>query len=100
MKIELKQKEKKFIQISQVGKSSTFPPSRKAIYTLLYLTNLQKFTELHGDRQIKDDKAIVGGIGQIDQQTFVIIGHQKVQPQNSEATAILGWQIQKVIVKL
>ncbi len=47
-------------------------------YTLYYISQIcKKFTELHGDRQIKDDKAIVGGIGQIDQQTFVIIGHQK-----------------------
>jgi acetyl-CoA carboxylase carboxyl transferase subunit alpha len=47
-------------------------------YTQYYISQIcKKFTELHGDRQIKDDKAIIGGIGQIDQQTFVIIGHQK-----------------------
>ncbi|MBK9272715.1 MAG: acetyl-CoA carboxylase carboxyltransferase subunit alpha [Saprospiraceae bacterium] len=47
-------------------------------YTLYYISQIcKKFTELHGDRQIKDDKAIVGGIGQIENQSFVIIGHQK-----------------------
>jgi acetyl-CoA carboxylase carboxyl transferase subunit alpha len=33
--------------------------------------------ELHGDRYFGDDKAIVGGIGNMDGQTIVIIGHQK-----------------------
>ena len=47
-------------------------------YTLYYISQIcKKFVELHGDRNIKDDKAIVGGLGQIDNQTFVIIGHQK-----------------------
>lgn len=36
-----------------------------------------KFIELHGDRTVKDDKAIVGGLGKIDGQTVMIIGHQK-----------------------
>ncbi|MFM7765001.1 MAG: acetyl-CoA carboxylase carboxyltransferase subunit alpha, partial [Sphingomonadales bacterium] len=35
------------------------------------------FIELHGDRQVKDDKAIVGGFGQIDGETYMIIGQQK-----------------------
>jgi len=47
-------------------------------YTLYYISQIcKKFIELHGDRQIKDDKAIVGGLGIIDNQTYVIIGHQK-----------------------
>jgi len=37
----------------------------------------RKFVELHGDRNFGDDKAIVGGIGNMDGQTVVIIGHQK-----------------------
>lgn len=36
-----------------------------------------KFIELHGDRNVKDDKAIVGGIAKIDEQSVMIIGHQK-----------------------
>ncbi len=47
-------------------------------YSLFYIQNIcKKFVELHGDRHFKDDKAIVGGIGQIDAQSVVIIGHQK-----------------------
>ncbi len=36
-----------------------------------------KFQELHGDRNVKDDKAIVGGFAQIEDQTYMVIGHQK-----------------------
>lgn len=51
-------------------------PSRP--YTLDYIKNMcSKFVELHGDRTVKDDKAIVGGLGKIDGQTVMIIGHQK-----------------------
>ncbi len=47
-------------------------------YTLFYIHNMcRKFIELHGDRCYGDDKAIVGGIGQLGDQTVVIIGHQK-----------------------
>jgi acetyl-CoA carboxylase carboxyl transferase subunit alpha len=37
----------------------------------------EKFTELHGDRNVKDDKAIIGGFGDIEGQTIMMIGHQK-----------------------
>ena len=47
-------------------------------YTLFYIEQICKnFIELHGDRNIGDDKAMVGGIGMIDNQSVVIIGHQK-----------------------
>jgi acetyl-CoA carboxylase carboxyl transferase subunit alpha len=47
-------------------------------YTLYYIQQMcRKFIELHGDRNIGDDKAIVGGIGNLDGQTVVILGHQK-----------------------
>jgi len=47
-------------------------------YTLYYIEQIcKKFTELHGDRKFGDDKAIVGGLGSIDGQTVMIIGHQK-----------------------
>ena len=36
-----------------------------------------EFIELHGDRNYHDDKAIVGGLAKIDNQSVVIIGHQK-----------------------
>lgn len=47
-------------------------------YTLYYIDQMcKRFTELHGDRYCKDDKAIVGGLARMDQQTVMIIGHQK-----------------------
>ncbi len=35
------------------------------------------FIELHGDRNVKDDKAMVGGLGTVDGQSFMFIGQQK-----------------------
>lgn len=47
-------------------------------YTMQYIENIcQEFIELHGDRTVKDDKAIVGGFASIDGQTVMVIGHQK-----------------------
>ena len=52
-------------------------PSRP--YTLDYIKALTNdtFLELHGDRNIKDDKAMIGGLGKIGDQTFMFIGQQK-----------------------
>ena len=42
-------------------------------YTLSYIERIcTDFVELHGDRNFKDDKAIVGGFGKIDGQTVMI----------------------------
>lgn len=47
-------------------------------YTLDYIYGItQDFIELFGDRNVKDDKAMVGGFGTIDGQTFMLIGQQK-----------------------
>ncbi|HPG08304.1 MAG TPA: acetyl-CoA carboxylase carboxyltransferase subunit alpha [Saprospiraceae bacterium] len=47
-------------------------------YTLYYISQIcKKFIELHGDRNIGDDKAIVGGLAKINGDTLMIIGHQK-----------------------
>lgn len=47
-------------------------------YTLFYIQYLcDNFVELFGDRQYKDDKAIVGGFGELGGQTVMILGHQK-----------------------
>ena len=52
-------------------------PSRP--YTLDYIKALTNgsFLELHGDRNISDDKAMIGGFGKINDQTFLFIGQQK-----------------------
>lgn len=47
-------------------------------YSLYYIeTMFKKFIELHGDRYYGDDHAIVGGIGRINGQPLLVIGHQK-----------------------
>ncbi len=47
-------------------------------YTLDYIEMMvEGFVELHGDRQVKDDMAIIGGIGQVNGVPMMIIGHQK-----------------------
>jgi len=48
-------------------------------YTLSYIEYITggDFIELHGDRNVKDDKAMVGGIGAIDGQSVMFIGQQK-----------------------
>jgi len=48
-------------------------------YTLSYIEAITDgdFIELHGDRGVKDDKAMVGGFGMIDGQTVMFIGQQK-----------------------
>ena len=47
-------------------------------YTLSYIEAIcEEFIELHGDRNVSDDKAIVGGIGSVDGQSIMFIGHQK-----------------------
>jgi acetyl-CoA carboxylase carboxyl transferase subunit alpha len=47
-------------------------------FTLDYIYEMTtNFVELHGDRSYKDDKAIVGGLAQLDEYKIVIVGHQK-----------------------
>lgn len=46
--------------------------------TLDYIGMICKdFIEMHGDRNVKDDKAIVGGFAFIEDQSVMVIGHQK-----------------------
>lgn len=47
-------------------------------YSLDYIEHIvTDFVELHGDRGVKDDKAMIGGLGKIDGQPVVLIGQQK-----------------------
>ena len=47
-------------------------------YTLKYIDKMcVNFVELHGDRNVKDDKAMVGGFADLDGETVMIIGQQK-----------------------
>jgi len=46
--------------------------------TMDYIENIfDDFIELHGDRYLRDDPAIVGGIALFNKQSLVVIGHQK-----------------------
>ncbi len=47
-------------------------------YTLKYIDKMcTNFIELHGDRNVKDDKAMIGGFAQLDGETIMLIGQQK-----------------------
>ena len=48
-------------------------------YTLDYIRAFAEdtFMELHGDRNVSDDKAMIGGLGKIGDQSFMFIGQQK-----------------------
>lgn len=47
-------------------------------YTLDYINLMaEQFVELHGDRTVRDDQAMVGGFADIDGQTVMVIGQQK-----------------------
>ncbi|OSI12193.1 acetyl-CoA carboxylase carboxyltransferase subunit alpha [Neisseria canis] len=59
-------------QVSQVSRHPQRP------YTLDYIAALcTDFQELHGDRHYADDHAIVGGLARFNDQSVVVIGHQK-----------------------
>ncbi len=47
-------------------------------YTLYYIEKIfRNFTELYGDRQVRDDKAMIGGMAELNGQPVMVIGHQK-----------------------
>jgi acetyl-CoA carboxylase carboxyl transferase subunit alpha len=49
-------------------------------YTLDYVERMfEDFIELHGDRGLSDDKAIVSGLGRFDGRTVALVGHQKAR---------------------
>ncbi len=47
-------------------------------YTLYYIEKIfTNFTELYGDRQVKDDKAMIGGMAELNGMPVMVIGQQK-----------------------
>lgn len=47
-------------------------------YSLYYISTLcSKFIELHGDRNVADDKAMIGGLGLMDDESVMFVGQQK-----------------------
>ncbi len=81
-----KQIEKKLLAIKKEIYKNLTPWQRVQLsrhpdrpYTMDYIRAIcgNSFLELHGDRGFKDDKAMVGGLGKIGDQSFMIIGQQK-----------------------
>ncbi|KKX49415.1 hypothetical protein L950_0215540 [Sphingobacterium sp. IITKGP-BTPF85] len=69
--------------------------------TLDYINMIcDDFIELHGDRTVRDDKAIIGGFASIGGQSVMVIGHQKGKIPKSVNTATLVWLTLKDTVKL
>ena len=58
------------------------------------------FIELHGDRNFRDDGAIIGGIGRLNGQAVTVVGIQKVETYKITSTVTLGNLIQRAIVRL
>jgi acetyl-CoA carboxylase carboxyl transferase subunit alpha len=59
-------------QIVQLARHPERPYSLDYIYSMT-----ENFVELHGDRQYRDDKAVVGGFGTLGDYSVMIIGQQK-----------------------
>jgi len=72
-------------QVAQVARHPMRP------YTLDYIGTLSPdFQELHGDRMYADDRALVGGLGRLDGQPVMFIGHQKGRDTKSRVQRNYG----------
>ena len=59
-------------QVAQVARHPQRP------YTFDYISRIfTDFEEMHGDRTLGDDKAIIGGIANLDGKPVMVIGHEK-----------------------
>lgn len=86
VKSTLKDLEKKLTQTRKSIYTDLTPWERVQVsrhpdrpYTLKYINEMSDgtFIELHGDRTVKDDKAMIGGFGSLDGRTVMFIGQQK-----------------------
>ena len=60
-------------------------------YTMDYVSSMTtNFFELHGDRNARDDKAIIGGFAQLEHHTVMMIGHQKGRDTKSNVYRNFG----------
>ncbi|MGZ3499522.1 MAG: acetyl-CoA carboxylase carboxyltransferase subunit alpha [Vulcanimicrobiaceae bacterium] len=84
MSAEIRALEQKYAQIQQEIFGSMSPwekvnmarhPSRPT--TADYISQLLQFDELHGDRQFRDDPAIVGGFAKLGDRAIMVIGEQR-----------------------
>lgn len=85
IKEEIRKLEQKVIQLKQSVYDNLTRWQRVQLarhperpYTLDYIYSMtDDFLELHGDRLLKDDKAIVGGFAKLENHKVMIIGQQK-----------------------
>jgi acetyl-CoA carboxylase carboxyl transferase subunit alpha len=84
MSSEIRALEQKYAQIQQEIFGSMTPwekvhmarhPSRPTAAD--YISQFETFDELHGDRQFRDDHAIVGGLARLDEYAIMVIGEQR-----------------------
>jgi len=86
MSDKVKELENKLVKITKDIFSGLTPWQRVQLsrhpdrpYTLAYIDAITNgtFQELHGDRTVKDDKAMIGGFGLLDGRSVMFIGQQK-----------------------
>ncbi len=86
MKKSIKELEKRIVETRKEIAKNLTPWQRVQLsrhpqrpYTLAYIEEMTEgnFIELHGDRGVRDDKAMVGGWGKIGDESFMFIGQQK-----------------------
>ena len=79
LRIEREEKEKEIFSDLSAWQTVQLARHPNRPYTLDYINNIRgdSFLELHGDRNVSDDKAMIGGLGKIDNQSFMFIGTQK-----------------------
>ena len=78
LEYEIKEKQKEIygnLTVWQRIQVSRHPDRPYSLFYIEYICD--QFVELFGDRNFKDDKAIVGGLGSIEGKTYMVIGHQK-----------------------
>lgn len=86
MRTTVEELERKIVEVTERIYDQLTPWQRVQVsrhpdrpYTLSYIQNLtdNRFVELHGDRTVKDDKAMIGGWGYIDDRPVMFVGQQK-----------------------
>mgnify|MGYP001199401106 CR=1 FL=1 len=79
IKTQIKEKRKEIYQNLSSWQKVQLSRHPLRPYTLDYIKALSNdnFIELHGDRNIKDDKAMIGGWAEMDGKSFMFIGQQK-----------------------
>lgn len=79
IEIKLKEKRKEIYKNLSAWQRVQLSRHPNRPYTLDYIRAIcgETFLELHGDRNVKDDKAMIGGLGKIGDQSYMFIGQQK-----------------------